>query len=114
MSKFHISGLLTLFLRLRTMVVYYLNCLYTLVTYSTNTMDPDQTAPLVHINGVLTLCLLVSSDDIICKHFGPSSGDKTPGVNWIQTVGHSEFNPERILKKINRQQKSMKNYQVDK
>ena len=45
MSKFHISGLLTLFLPLRTRVVYSLNCLYTLVAYSTNTMDPDQTAP---------------------------------------------------------------------
>ena len=56
----------------------------------------------------ITLCLLVSSVDNLCKPFGPRLG-----LIWIQTVWHSNDIPERIfrnswLKKLKKNQQMTK------
>ena len=48
----------------------------------------------------LTLSLLVSSADNVCKQFGTRSGPtKCRGLIWVQTVSLSDCIPEIILKK---------------
>ena len=39
---------------------------------------------------ILTLYLPVKFADILCKHYGPRSGQKMSGLIWIQTVRHSD------------------------
>ena len=58
----------------------------------------------------LTLCLLVSSADSLCKQFGPWS-NLTSGLIWIQTVYHSDGIPEIFWKKSADHKKAcLKNY----
>ena len=69
----------------------------------------------------LTLCLLVSFADNLCKQFGPKSGP-TFGLSliWIQTVRHSdgiflkEFYKKVDIEKNQQITKSMQNYPVGK
>ena len=44
----------------------------------------------------LTLCLLVSTADNLCKQFV----NKMSGLIWIQTVWHSDGIPVRIFQKV--------------
>ena len=65
----------------------------------------------------LTLYLLVSSADNLCKQFGPRSGATfLSGSKLFDTlmVFPKDFFKKLILKKITRRQKLMQNYQVGK
>ena len=67
-------------------------------------------------NTILTLCLLVSSADSLCKQFGPRSGPtKCPAwsgskLNGTLMVILKEFFEKVDSEKISRRQKSMQNY----
>ena len=66
-------------------------------------------------NLLLTLGLLVSSADNLCKQLGPRSGPTVSGLIWIQAVWHwwyswKNFSKKLILKKSADDKKSMKNY----
>ena len=56
---------------------------------------------IINDQQMLSLYLLVSSDDTFCKQFGPRSG-----LIWIQTVLHFDGIPERIFRKGSIRKKS--------